>query len=285
MRGMTAAVASLAAILFGLADFLGGFASKRESAFVVTLSAQAVGAALIALISLTVWRPSAVSSTALFAGLAAGVLGGSGVLALYAGLAAGRMSVVAPVTAALSGSLPALFGVVRGERLGLLGGVGIALALVAVVVVSFSAEDDPDLPPARARKALLLAVAAGTGFAGSIVAWSFTPPESGFAPLAISRSVMVVLLLVLLLARRQRLVPARTATSICVATGVVDSAANIAQVVAIRMGPLAVASVIGGLYPVATVLLARVFLGERLHGRQRLGVALALVAVVLAAWP
>ena len=48
---------------------------------------------------------------------------------------------------------------------------------------------------------------------------------------------------------------------------------------------LGTALVIGGLYPVATVILARVFLHERLHGRQRLGVALALVAVVMAAWP
>lgn len=285
MPGMTAAIASLAAVLFGLADFLGGFASKRESPFVVTLAAQAVGAAVLVAISLLVWRPTEVGPQAILWGAVAGVMGGTGVLALYAGLATGRMSVVAPVTAALSGSLPALFGVVRGERLALLGGAGIALALLAVVIVSVSAEDDPDLDPAIARRALVLAVVAGVGFAGSIVSWSFTPAESGFVPLVVSRSVMIVILVVLLLVRRAPMLPVPEARSICVATGVVDATANIAQVVAIRLGPLAVASVIGGLYPVATVILARVFLHERLHGRQRIGVALALVAVVMAAWP
>jgi drug/metabolite transporter (DMT)-like permease len=54
---------------------------------------------------------------------------------------------------------------------------------------------------------------------------------------------------------------------------------------AIRLGPLAIASVLGSLFPVVVVVLARVFLGERLTWLQRGGVALAIVAVLLAAAP
>jgi drug/metabolite transporter (DMT)-like permease len=56
-------------------------------------------------------------------------------------------------------------------------------------------------------------------------------------------------------------------------------------VVAIRMGPLAIAAVIGALYPAVTVLLARFVLRERLHGWQLVGIAMALVAVILTSWP
>jgi drug/metabolite transporter (DMT)-like permease len=66
--------------------------------------------------------------------------------------------------------------------------------------------------------------------------------------------------------------------------GVLDAVANVTMLSAIRIGPLAVASVIGSLYPVATILLARFVLKERLHWAQRFGVALALVAVLMAAW-
>jgi drug/metabolite transporter (DMT)-like permease len=55
------------------------------------------------------------------------------------------------------------------------------------------------------------------------------------------------------------------------------------MITAIRIGPLAVASVLGSLYPVVTILLARFVLGERLRGLQRLGIALAMAAVLLAA--
>ena len=67
--------------------------------------------------------------------------------------------------------------------------------------------------------------------------------------------------------------------------GVLDAGANMAILSAIRIGPLAVASVVGGLYPVVTMLLARMLLGERLKRHQALGVALALVAIVLTALP
>ena len=45
------------------------------------------------------------------------------------------------------------------------------------------------------------------------------------------------------------------------------------------------AAVIGGLYPVSTILLAHFILGERLTGGERVGVAMALAAVVLTTLP
>jgi drug/metabolite transporter (DMT)-like permease len=50
-----------------------------------------------------------------------------------------------------------------------------------------------------------------------------------------------------------------------------------------RHGQLSVVAVAGSLYPVATVLLARVVLHERLIRVQALGVSLALVGVALIA--
>jgi drug/metabolite transporter (DMT)-like permease len=64
---------------------------------------------------------------------------------------------------------------------------------------------------------------------------------------------------------------------------VLDALATVTMITAIRIGPLAVASVLGALYPVVTILLARVVLGERIRGLQRLGIALAMAAVLLAA--
>lgn len=279
---MTALVATLAAALFGAADFLGGFASRREPALVVTIASQSVGFGVLALASFAL-PPASWTDPHLLWGISAGIIGGFGVLMLYAGLATGRMSLVAPVTAALSGSIPAAVGLIGADRpLTVSSIAGIALALAAVVIVSATAKDDGN---GDGRKAVFFGVLAGVGFAGSILSYAQTPASTGFAPLAVARVAAVAMLVTFALARRGRILPNPGSRRLVIATGILDAAANVAQVTALRLGPLAVASVLGALYPVGTLLLARFILHEHLHGWQRVGIALALVAVVLTALP
>jgi drug/metabolite transporter (DMT)-like permease len=65
--------------------------------------------------------------------------------------------------------------------------------------------------------------------------------------------------------------------------GAFDIAANGLFAVASTEGLLPLVAVAGSLYPITTLVLARVVLGERLAGLQRWGVALALLGVVLIA--
>jgi drug/metabolite transporter (DMT)-like permease len=64
-----------------------------------------------------------------------------------------------------------------------------------------------------------------------------------------------------------------------VAVGLTDVAANALFALASTQGLLALVSVLGSLYPVTTVLLAHVVLGERLTRAQLAGVAVALAGV------
>jgi drug/metabolite transporter (DMT)-like permease len=65
--------------------------------------------------------------------------------------------------------------------------------------------------------------------------------------------------------------------------GIGDTGANLLFAYAATAGNLAVVGVLGSLYPVATVVLARWLLGERLSGGQNAGVLLALTGVGLLA--
>jgi len=279
---LTALTATLGAALYGAADFLGGFASRRDSALVVTIAAQATGLVVLAALTL-VLPPASWTDPRILWGVAAGALGGTGVLALYAGLATGRMSVVAPITAALSGALPAAVGLATGGPLRWTALLGMAMALAAVVIVSRFAHDEGGGDP---RRALLFAIVSGVGFGLSILCWAQTPASTRFAPLVLARVTSVTMLsLVALVAVKGRIVPRRDTLALAMGTGAVDAAANLAQVTALRMGPLALASVLGALYPVGTVILARFVLHEHLRGWQRVGIAMALIAVVLTALP
>ena len=58
---------------------------------------------------------------------------------------------------------------------------------------------------------------------------------------------------------------------------------NVAFLIATRAGDLAVAAVLTSLYPVGTILLARIFLKERIAKSQLLGIVLALIGTTLIA--
>lgn len=277
---MTALLASIAAAFFGVADFFGGVASRRDAAVRVTAAAQVTGIPVLAFALLVLPWAGRASWTPIGIGAVAGVSGGIGVIALYASLARGRMSVVAPVTAALAGSLPAVYELARGIAIAPTSLAAIALAVVAIVIVSRSPGDDSEAEDMRI--ALMLAVIAGVGFSGGYIALSFTDPASGLWPLAGSRvmSTLLVASLALLQTGGVSLQPA--SLRLAVAAGALDSVANIALIGAIQRGPLSIASVLASLYPVATLLLAHFVLGERMTPTQRFGIALAFSAVVLA---
>jgi drug/metabolite transporter (DMT)-like permease len=277
---MTALLASLAAALFGVADFFGGVASRSEAAVRVSAAAQVTGVPIIAAaLAFSPWAGQPSWTPVLIGGLA-GIAGGVGVIALYASLARGRMSVVAPITAALAGSLPAVFELLRGVAIPPTSLAAITLAVVAIIIVSRSPGDDSEAADMRA--AITLAVIAGVGFAGGYIALSFTDPASGLWPLAGSRTASTMLVILLAFTQTGGVVLRRPALRLAVAAGALDSVANIALLTAIQRGPLSVASVLASLYPVATLLLAHFVLGERMTPMQRFGIALAFSAVILA---
>jgi drug/metabolite transporter (DMT)-like permease len=273
----TILLATTTSLLFGCSDFLGGLASRRDSAIAVTANAHLLGFAILTVAALLF--PAPFASGDLLWGAAAGIAGGIGVTALYGALARGRMAIVAPITAALSGSLPAVYDLLRGTSVRPIALVGLAIALVAVVIVS--ATGHPDDRAAMPASAIVLSVVAGVTFSASFIFFSMVGKTSGLVPLVAARAVSASLMLGIAAARRGTVVLARDARASALGAGTLDAAANVTMLTAIRFGPLAVASVLGSLYPVVTILLARVVLHERLRWTQRAGVALALAAVVL----
>ena len=63
------------------------------------------------------------------------------------------------------------------------------------------------------------------------------------------------------------------------AVGLLDMIGNGAFILAVQAGALAVAAVLSSLYPVTTVILATIFLGERVTRTHALGIALAVTAI------
>ncbi len=273
---VTLALASAA--FYGAADFLGGMASKRAAAVVITFVAQLAGLVLLALLLPLLPSSSPVPRDYLW-GAASGIAGSGGVALLYRALAVGTMSIVAPITAVCAAAVPVLVAFVLGERPSVLAAVGIILAAVAITLLSRG--ESAESGTGRRRAGIGLAFISGIAVGLFFLCLAQTSDDAGIWPLIVGRSVSVPLfgLMVATSAQGIRLeaAVAKTATG----CGIVDMLANALYLIATRYGPLSLVATLASLYPASTVILARLTLGERLTRSQALGVTCALAAVVL----
>jgi drug/metabolite transporter (DMT)-like permease len=314
---LLAAILALgSATLYGVADFLGGLAARRATTAAVVLVSQASGMIALALV-LPILPDTAPTTADLVWGAVAGVAIGAGLALLYRGLAVGSMAVVAPTTAVCAVVIPLTAAVLLGERPGPGTLVGIALAILAIVLVSGGPRHGPPHPPilssrpggaeaflgrairsqalsrSRATPAgrgaaarglpagLGLALLAGVGIGVFFFALARAASTAGLWPLLAARGVAVALFGMAALVGRRSLRMAAPVAGIVVAGGVIDMLANALYLLATHHGPLSVVVTLSSLYPASTVLLALAVLGERLSARQGVGIACALLAVLL----
>jgi drug/metabolite transporter (DMT)-like permease len=127
------------------------------------------------------------------------------------------------------------------------------------------------------------ALFSGLGF-GLFFVFIYRASEvAGYWPLVSARAVSVVMFTLIALASSSALLPERGSRMPVVLAGVLDAAAAIFFVMSTRIGLLSVGAVLAALYPVVTVLLARIITKERIRKQQMAGLALALCAVGLLA--
>jgi len=289
MSGVPAVLALISSVLWGVADFVGGFASRRATALQVLAISMPVGWLLLVPIAAIVGGDVAASAPA---GVLAGMFGAIGILALYAALTIGPMGVLSPVSAVLGAAVPVIAGLVLGERPGAAAYVGMALAAVAIVTVGLEprAPTDDAVHQRVTPRALGIALIAGFCIGMFFVAISLAPESGGLWPVAWARgtSSAITLLIALVVWLRRRgsmFARGRSVVLLCVLAGALDVSANAIYLLALNTpgALLSVVSVLGSLYPAATVLLARFVLAERLRPLQKVGMGLALAASALLA--
>jgi drug/metabolite transporter (DMT)-like permease len=273
---MVVLLSLVAAVAYGLSDFVGGLASRRTSAWPVAFVGTA--AALVGAIVLTAATDGAPTGADLAWGAAGGIGTGVGGAFLYKGLAAGRMGVVAPISAVGAALLPVCVGVLGGERPALLVWLGIAAAVPGTWLVSREPGGAGDL-----AAGIVDGVLAGLGFGLLFAAMGQVPEEAGFAPLAVAQAVALACIAVTAYALGARWVPHHPSQAWGAAAGLLSTAAVVAFLLATQAGLLAVASVVTSLYPAVTIALAAAVLRERIHLSQGLGLLLCGVAVGLVA--
>src|ERR1700733_10762551 len=149
---------SLAAVFsWGTSDFVGGYASRRTNAFVLTAIAHISGLLLMAGLALASHSPFP-SQTAVAWALLGGLLGCGALAIFYRALSSGRMGLTTPVAAVLGAAIPAVFSMYHEGLPGKIPLLGFFFAAIGLWLITRTEDGGPP-------EGIGLAVLAGIGFA------------------------------------------------------------------------------------------------------------------------
>ncbi len=275
---MSAILALGAALAWGAGDFLGGLSSRRAHVLTVLAVSQVVGLAGLVL-WLAVARDPWPGLGEIAPAAGAGLAGAVGLAALYRGLALGAMAIVAPISAA-SPIVPLAVDAANGSVPEPVQWLGIVVVLTGVVLLSREPGSGRHV---RVATGAGLALLAALGFGLFIVGIDAASDESVPWAVTTARATASLLAVGVALGMRVTLRPSRAVLPTVVAVGLLDTGANTLLAAATTVGAAGVVAVLSALYPLTTIVLARLVLGERIDRLRRAGGALALCGAALVA--
>lgn len=267
------------ATFYGLGDFSGGYAASKSNVLPVMLVSQFFGLATASIALVAMWSGPPAAADLLW-GFTGGLSGFLGIVILYRGIAKGIVAIVSPIAALLSSAIPFVAGILLGDRPSVPALIGISLCVPAIILLSSSPSKKESDKKATASS-ILHGVVSGIGFGFFFVALSRPSVQSGFWPLFASRSASLSMAMLVMLFKREPLRLNKGGRMPAVLAGVLDMVANIFFVIASRTGMLSIVGIIVSLYPVPTVIMARLVFKERISRVRTIGLGLCLVGLVL----
>jgi drug/metabolite transporter (DMT)-like permease len=268
-----------AALSWGAGDFTGGLASRRAGAYRSVFYGEVIGVVILLIAVTMIHEPFPTPGTWLLSMLA-GALGSIGLLLLYHSMTLGLMSIAAPVSALLAAAIPVIFGIFTEGLPEYLTILGFGFALAAVWLVSQSGGGATDILSHLSD--LKLPLLAGMGFGSYFIVMHEATHEGGIMwPMVASRTGGMLLVIGYLLITRSTWKVDPTAWPFIFLNGALDISGNAFFILAGQAGRLDVTAVLSALFPGATVLLAWIFLRERLTRNQWIGILSAMTAIIL----
>lgn len=276
---MALVLAGFSALLYGIADFSGGYAASKSRLLSVLILSQLMGT-LVALGGLALLGSSVPTFRDLAWGFVAGFSGSMGLFMLYGGIARSIVAIVSPASAVVGAMIPVLFALLAGERPPTTAVVGSIICLPAILLLSWE-RGGTESVRGSVRTALGYGLLAGLGFGIFFVTLSRSHPGAGVWPLLGARAASITSFVIALWISRQPFRVERAGVVPALVAGAADMGANILFLLASQSGMLSLVAIITSLFPAPTVILARFVFKQRIPVARVAGLVLALAGVAL----
>jgi drug/metabolite transporter (DMT)-like permease len=263
-----------ASLAWGVADFVGPWQGRTLGTLRVLFWAQLGGVAALGI--LVAARGNGPHDWGVLWAIPAAFSGTLGLYAYYRGMLTGTMSVVAPIAGA-SAIVPVIFGIATGDKPRPVQIVGIACAIVGVTLASQERQETERRVAAGVGLALLAAIGFGFYFPPMHAAGAADPWWGSF----VFRVTATAIVLTAVAVRRPTIRLAGWPLLVVIGVGLGDTLGNLLFAAAAGRGLVSITSVLASLYPIVTVILAALVIGERVARVQLLGVVLTLAGIGL----
>ena len=272
-------LALISSATWGVADFLGGLASRKTQIARVLPVSYLSGAIAVTFFAIFL-IPGEINQDSFVYGFFAAFFGVPAIALLYIALSRGPMGIVSPITALMAGFVPVITGLLRGDQVSGIGFFGMGLAALSVILVS--QEQKSDSSQRITFSTLAICVSSGFLIGSYLTVLGLAPTNQGIWTSTIARWFGFLFVFAFFLLRLKSLSKEDNKSSfpwtLAIIAGIFDASANGIYQIATQKGLLAIVAVLASLYPAATALLARYLLHERLKLIQNIGVVLALGA-------
>jgi drug/metabolite transporter (DMT)-like permease len=272
----------LSALGWGAGDFTGGLAARKTGAYRAVFYGEIIGI-FILLVATALFGEPIPNLRVWLLSMLAGAFGTIGLMLLYHSMTLGLMSIAAPVSALLAAALPVFVGAFTEGLPKFLTLIGFGFALFAVWMVSQGEGGVKGTLLLSHLSDLKLPLLAGIGFGlYFVVMHEATSGGAMIWPMVASRGGGLILITASMLTTRAAWkVEDSSAWPVLTLNGILDVSGNLFFILASQTGRLDVAAVLSSLFPGSTVMLAWIFLKERLTRNQWIGILSALIAIVL----
>lgn len=272
-------LALISSATWGVADFLGGLASRKTRIARVLPVSYLSGAMAVTIFAIFL-IPGEINQDSFIYGFFAAFFGVPAIALLYIALSRGPMGIVSPITALMAGFVPVITGLLRGDQVSGIGFFGMGLAALSVILVS--QEQKSDTSQRITLSTLAICVSSGFLIGSYLTVLGLAPANQGIWTSTIARWFGFLFVLAFFVLRLKSLSKDQHKSpfpwTLAIVAGIFDASANGIYQIATQKGVLAIVAVLASLYPAATALLARYVLHEKLKLVQNIGVVLALVA-------
>ena len=281
IQTMALLLAGFSALLYGIADFSGGLAARKSKVLSVLILSQCIGIAITLVAIMTLYYTGVPPVRGLLWGLLAGVTGSFGLFMLYEGIATSIVAIISPVSAIVGAFIPVLFAaVILGERPSIVSVIGSIVCLPAIILLTREGKLEKS-EKGLVKSALTYGLLSGLGFGVFFISLSRCSSDAGLWPLLVAKLTSITVTGIAMLISRQSFKIERNGLVSALVAGISDMGANVLYMLATQVGMLSVVVVVTSLFPVPTVVLARMFLGQKIPPVRLIGIILALVGIGL----